>query len=135
MNFFPNPPRGFPGRRALRVLSRSGHILATGVLLGGHIFAQPEEVLLPWLIGAIATGGLMLTIDLYSSLAVMCETRGMIILTKMLLVALVAVFWDARIGLLITVVAIGGVGSHAARGIRHRVLFLRGRVVPDESKG
>ncbi len=135
MDLFPNPPRGFPGRRAIRVLLRSGHLLTTGVLVGGHIFAQSEEVLIPWLVAAVTTGGLMLAIGLHSSLALMFETRGMIILTKMLLVALVPVFWDERIWLLITVIIIGGVGSHASRGIRHRVLFLRDRVIPDESKG
>lgn len=135
MDLFPNPPRGFPGRRWVRVLLRAGHILCTGVLLGGHVFEQPRDILFPWLISSIGTGALMLAIDLHSSLAVLCEVRGLMILAKILLVAATALFWDIRVGLLIAVVAIGGIGSHTSRTIRHRVLFLAGRVRPDESRG
>ncbi len=129
MELFPNPPRGFPGRRWVHVTLRASHILFTGILLAGHIFAQPKEVLIPWLIGAVSTGGLMLVIDLHSSFALLCETRGLMILSKILLVTSVAVFWDARVWLLITVVAIGGLGSHASREVRHRVLFMKDRVL------
>ncbi len=132
---FPNPPRNFPLRRGIRTIFRGAHILTTGVLVGGHIFEQPKETLLIWLIASVATGALIFVTDLHASFGVLCELRGALVLAKLTLVALAGVFWEARVPLLIVALFVGAISSHMPREYRHRVLFLRDRLVPDRRNG
>jgi hypothetical protein len=48
---------------------------------------------------------------------------------------LVPLFWDARVLLLLIAFVIGVVGSHMPGQYRHKVLFLRDRIVSDERRG
>lgn len=132
---FPDTPRDFPLRRAIRTVLRTLHILATGVLLGGHIFGQSKEQLIGWLVGSIVSGGLLLATDLHSSFALLFQVRGLLTILKLLLVAMVFVFWQGRVPLLILALVIGGIGSHMPGKMRYRLVFLRGRIVADERSG
>ncbi len=132
---FPNPPRDFPGRRAVRTGLRALHVFAAGTLLAGHIFEIPRDSLMPWLMAAVATGAALIATDVHASLAFACEVRGLLVLMKILLVAVVPFLWDVRVGLLAVALAIGVVGSHMPGRFRHRLLWLRGRVAVDERKG
>lgn len=132
---FPKEPRDFSYRRGVRTALRAAHIFAAGTLLGGYIFNQPVTVLEPWLFATVLSGLLLLATDLHASLAVLLELRGLGVLIKLVLLALVPVFWDARISLLIAALVIGAVTSHMPRQHRHKVLFFRDYVVPDERRG
>lgn len=114
---------------------RALHILTTGVLLGGHIFIQPPEILIPWLWGSIISGLLLFATDLYASCAVVFEVRGIVVFVKLLLLLLVPILWDARVPLLITILIIGAVSSHMPRTYRHRLLFVKNKLVVDERRG
>lgn len=111
------------------------HIFTAGTLLAGYIFDQPAAVLEPWLFATVISGFLLLATDLHASLAVLCELRGLIVFAKLVLMALVPLFWDARVLLLLIAFAIGVVGSHMPGQYRHKVLFLRDRIVSDERRG
>ena len=132
---FPATPRGFPGLRMVRMTLRALHILVTGTLVGGHIFAQSKETLWPWLIAVVISGGLLLALDLYASFAVLCQVHGLLVLIKCLLLVLVVPLWDVRLVLLLLALAIGVYGSHMSGRIRHHVLWLKDRVAVDRSKG
>lgn len=132
---FPSLPRSFPFRRGLRTILRALHILTTGVLLGGHIFDQPSEILLVWLWGSIISGLSLYATDLYASCAVVFEVRGIAVFVKLLLLLLVPVMWESRVPLLIAVLIIGAVSSHVPRTYRHRLLFFKDRLVVDERRG
>lgn len=132
---FPDVPRDFPFRRAVRTALRALHLLTTGVLLGGHVFGQPRDQLIGWLWGSIISGALLLATDLHASFAVLCQVRGLLMAPKLVLVALVYFFWEARVPLLIAALVIGAVGSHMPGSLRYHLLFLRGRVARDERSG
>ena len=132
---FPATPRSFPGVRAVRMTLRALHILVAGTLLGGHLLGQSQEVLLPWLVATVISGGLLLALDLYATFAVLCEVRGLIVIVKCLLTALVALLWQARVVLLLLVLALGVYGSHMSGKLRHHLLWMRDRVEVDRSKG
>lgn len=132
---FPAEPRSFPYRRGIRTLLRALHILTTGVLLGGHIFQQPPELLVPWLWSSIATGLALFATDLYASFSVLLEARGIAVFIKIGLMMLVPVMWDHRVALLTAALIIGAVSSHLPRTYRHRLLFFRDRVVVDQRRG
>lgn len=132
---FPRVPRDFAFRRGVRMGLRTLHIFTAGTLVAGYIFDQSAAALEPWLFATVISGFLLLATDLHASLAVLCELRGLAVLAKLVLMALVPLFWDARVLLLLIALTIGVVGSHMPRQYRHKVLFLRDRIVPDERRG
>jgi hypothetical protein len=121
---FPVEQRDFPYRLAVRILFRSLHILSVGVLLGGHIFNQPIDILEPWLWGAIITGLIILLTDLHSSFAVLFELRGIAILLKIILILLIPLFWEQRVLILISILFIGAISSHLPKRYRHKRYIL-----------
>ncbi len=132
---FPKVPRDFSYRRGVRIALRAAHIFTAGTLLGGYIFDQPVAVLEPWLFGTVISGFLLLATDLHASLAVLLELRGLGVLVKLVLLALVPVFWDAHISLLIAALMIGAVTSHMPGKYRHKVILFRDHIVPDQRRG
>lgn len=132
---FPAEPRSFPFRRGLRTMLRALHILATGVLLGGHVFEQPQELLTHWLWGSIVTGIALFATDLHASCAILLEARGVAVFVKIALMILIHFMWDQRVALLSAVLVIGAVSSHLPRTYRHRLLFLKDKVVVDQRRG
>jgi hypothetical protein len=132
---FPHEPRDFPYRRSVRAALRALHILTAGTLVGGHIFAQPDQVLMPWLVAATATGVLLLLSDLHASLAIVFEMRGLAMFIKLFLLGLIAFWPDAAVPLLVTVVLIGAISSHLPKYYRHKLLFMRDWVVSDRRSG
>lgn len=132
---FPTEPRNFPFRRGIRTALRTLHILATSVLLGGHVFNQPPDMLATWLWGSIVSGLLLFATDLHASCAVIFELRGIAVFVKLLLLLLVPFMWDWRVPLLITALIIGAVSSHIPRNYRHRLIFFKDKIVVDERRG
>jgi hypothetical protein len=132
---FPSVPRNFPFRRSLRSALRVLHILTGGVLIGGVIFDQPPEALSPWLWGTVLSGVLLLATDLYASVAILCEVRGLAVLLKVALTALVPVCWESSLWLLIAALVVGAVSSHMPGRYRYQAWILRGRFVSDVRRG
>lgn len=132
---FPSTPRSFPLRRSVRTLLRAIHIFAGGVLVGGVVFDQGAAALTPWTQATVLSGLLLFATDLHASLAILCEVRGASVVLKLILTALVPVFWGARLELLTAALLLGAVSSHMPGRYRHHVLFLRGRIAPDTRRG
>ncbi len=125
---FPEPPRDVPHARAISITFRTFHLAAIGILLGGHVFEVPSDRLLPWLYLCIASGAGLMGVELYSSCKWFYQGKGVLVLVKLLLTALVAVFWEQRVWLLLLVLVIGSVGSHMPGRFRY-YSFLHRRVI------
>ena len=132
---FPQTARDFPFRRYVRTSLRALHILCTGTLIGGYIFNQPVAVLEPWLFATVITGLLIFATDLHASFAVLFEVRGIFVLVKIGLLALTQFFWELRIPLLVVALLLGVFGSHMPGRFRHKVIFFKNYIVPDERPG
>lgn len=126
---FPEPPRRVPAHRLLGVVLRTAHLLTVGTLLGGHVFGVEATRLVPFLVAAIATGGAMIAIEVASTCAWLFMGKGLAALAKLGVLLLVPVFWDHRVGLLVAVTIIAGVGSHMSSRFRHYSVLTR-TVVP-----
>lgn len=120
---FPDERRSLPHARALNVLLRTGHIMAAGLLLGGHVFGAPVEQLRLLLYAAIATGAGMIALDLYAVPLFMFEGRGLSLAAKLGLLCLVPFAWQHRIPLLLVVMALASIGSHMPGKFRHYSLL------------
>jgi hypothetical protein len=121
----PEPRRRLRHARAWNVGARSVHLAATGVLLGGHVFDVPADALLAWLAAAIASGAVMLAVELYSSLDWLAEIGGLAVVLKVAVLLVIPFAWSARVPLLFAVVLIAGIGSHMPGRYRHYSVRLR----------
>jgi len=127
-------PRSLPGARPLRTTLRTAHLIATGILYGGHVYGIPAERLWPALLGTIGSGAAFVALEVYSMPLWIVQIRGLASLAKILIVAAVAVWWDIRVWLLTLAVVIGSVGSHMPGKYRYYSV-IHGRVIGEQELG
>jgi hypothetical protein len=121
----PVPPRHLAHARALNVTSRTVHLAAISVLVGGHVFAAPTVQLEPWLWAAIVSGAALIAIEVYPSFDWLAQGSGLFVLAKLALLAVVPFAWSWRVPILFAVVALAGIGSHMPGRYRHYSLIYR----------
>ncbi len=121
---FPDPPRRIPAHRAISIALRTAHLASFGTLLGGHVFDVDHSRLLPLLLATIATGAGLMALELASTCAWLFMGKGVAVLLKLLLLAMIPLFWEHRVSILLVVVVIASVGSHMPSRFRY-YSFLR----------
>jgi hypothetical protein len=127
---FPDPRRRLPHSRWWNIGARTAHLAATGVLLGGHVFGADEAVLRPLLWVAIASGAAMIAIEVYPTAHWAHQVCALFVYAKLGVLCLVPFMWAYRVPMLLAVLALASVGSHAPRRVRHYSLWYR-RVMAD----
>lgn len=123
---FPTPDRTFRGERGLRTALRTIHLAAMGILLGGHFYGIEPDRLRAALYWTAGSGGVFAALELYCSFHWLFQIRGLLTLGKIGLIFLVPVFWEHRVCILLALVAIGSVGSHAPTGVRYYSILTGG---------
>lgn len=124
--FLPEPRRRLPYARAWNVGARTVHLAATGTLLGGHVFGVAADTLLAWLWVAMASGAVILAVELYTSFDWLAQVGGLAVVLKLALLCVIPFAWSARVPILFVVVVIAGVGAHMPGRFRHYSLLYRG---------
>jgi hypothetical protein len=128
----PATPRHFPYNRVISIALRTVHILASSLLLGGHVFAVEPERLVPALVLTVAAGVGLILLELYHSCDWAYQGMGILVILKTVLTAAAGLWWQQRVGLLVAVGILGSVGSHMPARYRHYSL-LHGRVLDTPS--
>lgn len=126
--------RPLPGVRAMRTTLRTAHLIASGILYGGHVYSVPAERLWPALLATLATGGAFVALEVYRAPIWLVQLRGVAALLKVALLLAVAVFWSCRVWLLTAVMVIGGVASHMPGRYRY-FSVLHGRLAGGQEAG
>jgi len=129
---FPDPPRAFPGRRAVKICLRALHVLCAGVLTGGALLGTAPPA---WLWATLCTGTAILLLDLHESAAFLLEVRGLIVVAKLVLVGCLPLFGPATPWVLVAILLGSVISSHAPASVRHRVVLGRGRVRSAATRG
>lgn len=111
---------------------RTLHLVGVAGVGGGVLFGLDGSVWNGYWWLTLASGTLMMLIDLASNPLWLIQIRGLVIVGKLVLVALIGSFprWDPA--LLIAVVVLSGIISHAPSSIRYYSIFHR-RVVTSTS--
>lgn len=125
---FPDPPRRIPGQRAIGIALRTAHLVAFGLLVGGHAFEVEPARLVPFLAATIATGAALMALELASTCAWLCMGKGIAVLLKLGLLLLVPVLWEQRVLLLVAVIVLASVGAHMPSRFRYWSLLTGRRV-------
>ena len=117
---FPDSPRHIPRHRALGLALRTAHLITFGVLLGGHLFDADPARLMLFLLATIASGAGLLALELVSTFAWLFMGKGLVVMLKLGLLLTVPLFWEHRVALLLSIVAVASVGAHMPSRFRHR---------------
>jgi hypothetical protein len=104
---------------------RTLHLMATGTLLGGHVFGAPAGQLTPLLYAAIVTGASLIVLEAWPTLHFVFEGWGLMVLAKLALLCAVLFAWRQRVPLLLAVVALASIGSHMPARFRHYSFYYR----------
>lgn len=114
-----------PYARAWNIAVRTAHIAVTSILVGGHAFDVPKPQLMVWLHLTIITGLLLAVIEAFPRWCWFYQGRGLFVLTKILLLALIPWAWDQRVLILLVVIVIASVGSHMPARFRYYSVIHR----------
>ena len=105
--------------RALNIGFRTGHIAAVSVLVGGLVFGV-ETARLDLSLGfTIGTCLALVAIEVAMRPGWLRETRGLMTMLKLGVLLTVPWAGDARLPILMTVIALASVGSHMPRRFRY----------------
>ena len=122
---FPEKDHSLPGERILRTTFRTVHLASMGILLGGHFYGQPANRLYPALYWTVGSGSAFVILELYCNFHWLFQIRGLMALAKIGLVMLIPLFWNQRVWILLAVLVLGSVGSHAPTGWRYYSVLTR----------
>lgn len=123
---FPAEARRIPHSRWWKIAARTVHIAAMGVLLGGHTFGVRTDLLSAYLWTTIASGGVLIALEVYPEGHWLHQGCALAIYAKLALLCLIPFFWEFRVPILLAVVVVSSVASHAPRKFRHySVVFKR----------
>jgi hypothetical protein len=109
----------WPNLRFWNIALRTVHILVTGALFGGHVFDVHRDRLWPWLLAAVTSGAVLVLLEARPFAAWWCEVRGWCVIAKMGLLLVIPWCWSHRVWLLVAVLVLASLGSHAPRRWRH----------------
>ena len=129
---FPPVPRSLPYNRGISIIFRTLHLLASGLLVGGHAFGAEPQRLIALLYLTVGSGMGLILLELYRSCDWAYQGMGLLVIVKTAITVLAGVWWEQRVPLLCLVVVLGSVGSHMPAGYRHYSL-LHGRVLHDHA--
>ncbi|HNQ05501.1 MAG TPA: hypothetical protein PKH69_12935 [Thiobacillaceae bacterium] len=116
--FLPPPPRFFPGQRWVNIGLRCAHLLGIAGIGGGFLSNLPETQWLPFWHLALASGGLLALLYVWTDAAWLLQLKGQVILLKVVLLVLAARFPAWRAEAFSLVIVLSGFFSHATSRVR-----------------
>jgi hypothetical protein len=125
---FPWPQRRLPWARPVQVVLRAAHVAAMGVVLGGLAFGVPEARLHVAGLATIASGVLLLAVELARSGVYVYTGAGVLSLLKLVLLGAGQAFPAGRFELYLAATLVAAVGAHMSSRWRHFSL-LDGKVL------
>jgi hypothetical protein len=132
---FPKEPRRFAGQRWVKIILRSLHVLCAGIYVGAFVFGVEKEPRTTWFLATLGSGASMLLVDLFESGAFLLQIRGVVVMTKLILLACISSFGSAAVWVLAGVGFFSVISSHASSTVRYFMVWGRGRIKGAETKG
>jgi len=124
----PETPRVFPAQRWVRISLRTVHLVGVAGLGGGFLYSAEPAAWMPYMWLAVATGILMVMHELWSTGLWLIQVRGMSVVVKLALIAWMLRAEDLHFPLLVAVIVISGVVSHAPADVRYFSVFHGRRI-------
>ena len=130
MNFssalFPDRTRSFSGKRWVKIALRTLHLIGTAGAGGGFLYGASEGFWLPYWWLTLGSGVALVAIELWSNGVWLVQVRGAAVLAKLVMLSCIPLLPEAGGAILILIIAISAVSSHAPASVRYFSL-LHGR--------
>ncbi len=123
-------------KRWTKISLRTLHLLAVAGVGGGILFALDKDIWIIYWWLAMASGALMMLLDIISNPVWLVQIRGLVIMAKLVLLAFLGSYpaWDTT--LLIVIIVVSGVISHAPGKLRYYSVYHRKIITSDkDTKG
>ena len=119
-------------KRWSKISLRTLHLLAVAGVGGGILFALEKDLWINYWWLALVSGVLMMVMDIAANPVWMVQVRGVVIMVKLILLALMVSYpaWGGF--LLLVIIIISAVISHAPGKLRYYSLYHR-RVISSDS--
>ena len=125
---FPDNPRPLPGKRYISLTLRGLHLVGVAGTAGLFLYDLPFERWSLYGLLALATGTLMMLIEIWGDGVWLFQLRGQAVLVKLVLLAVALIWPTLAAPCFIAVVLISAFFSHAPGKIRYYSLW-HGEVV------
>ncbi|MFC1684218.1 hypothetical protein ACFL0R_01950 [Pseudomonadota bacterium] len=125
---FPPESRLFPGQRWLNIGLRTLHLIGLAGVGGGYFYAVADQRWLGFLYLTLGSGLVLMLLSLWSNAIWLVQLRGQAILLKLLLLVLIPFWPEQQAVLMVVVIVISGLVSHAPGDVRYYSLFHGRRI-------
>jgi hypothetical protein len=119
----PEAPRVFPAQRWVRISLRTLHLIGVAGVGGGFLYGADASMWTPYLWLTVVTGAVMMGIELWTTGLWLIQVRGLSVVVKLGLIAWLLRTENLELPLVITVIVISGVISHAPGSVRYFSVF------------
>ncbi len=131
-HLFPARSRDFPGKRWIKIGLRTLHLMGIAGIGGAYFYTVEASQWLPFLWLTMASGLLMLAVEVWSHGIWLLQIRGLAILFKIALLSVSATLPAAfDPALIMVVILISSVISHAPSRLRYYSPFFHRRITPE----
>jgi len=123
-------------KRWTKISLRTLHLLSAAGVGGGILFGLEKDLWINYWWLALVSGSLMMLIDIIANPVWAVQVRGLVIFFKLILLALLGISprWDPLV--LLVIIIISGVISHAPGNLRYYSIYHRKVITSDnDSKG
>ncbi len=126
--FFPSQSRFLPGQRWLNVLFRTSHLVGLAGLGAGFLYSGVGQEWLQYLYLTLASGLGLVFISIYSNAIWLIQLRGLMVLLKLMMMAVIPLFPAFGGEIFITVVVLSGWIAHAPARVRYYSIYHRRKI-------
>ena len=116
---FPEQSRGFIGKRWLDIILRTIHLLGLLGIAGGVLFAADKSLWFPYFLSTVLSGLAMISLSIWPNGKWLLQNRGLAIMVKFLLLFLLPFLPNYELHILVLIVIISGISSHAPARFRY----------------
>jgi hypothetical protein len=125
---FPEVTRTVPARRWISISLRTLHLIGVAGIGGGFLYSAPQAAWLPFLRLTVISGLVLFSLEIYTHGIYLVQLRGVAVIIKVIL-TLALLFWGVYGAvILIAIIVLSGVFSHAPRYVRYFSIFHGRRV-------
>jgi hypothetical protein len=125
---FPAESRLLPGQRWINIGLRTLHLIGIAGLGGGYFYEAVDSSWLIFLYLTLVTGLALTLLAIWSNAIWLLQLRGQAILFKVLLLALMPFWPEYKVILMLLVIVISGLISHAPGNVRYFSIFHGRRI-------
>jgi hypothetical protein len=121
---FPKQSRSFKGQRWVSIVIRSLHLIGIAGVGAAFLFQLPETQWIPYMVLTLSSGSAMMLLEIWSNGIWLIQLRGLSTLLKLLILSTTFII-GLQSYILVAVILVSGIMSHAPAKVRYYSVFHR----------